>query len=113
MVGGELSFADVFGLFNGEELQAVASLKCYYGNWYMRNDVVRPEHRGQGLQRELIRERLEFLAGRTEVVKASIEPWNSHSINNYLALGFGKWKRKKLKDGRIVDVYLRAVPEAS
>ena len=94
-----------FGIISGNELLAVASLKNYMGTWYLRGCVVKPQHRGQGFQRELIQERIDYLAGRTRKVRTSVEPDNYHSIRNIESAGFVFEKRKTLKDGRVVLVY--------
>lgn len=94
-----------FGTVNNGELQAVSALKCYCGHWYLRSCVVKPELRGQGMQRELIRERLEYLADRTDNVRVAIFPDNEHSIRNVLAEGFEFEKFKKLEEGKVLNVY--------
>lgn len=97
-----------FGIKEDEELQAIAALKCYMGTWYLRACVVKPEHRGQGMQRKLIGERLDYL--RTEkpnvpCVRVTIYPENTHSIDNCVEEGFAFEKKKKLRDGTIANVY--------
>ena len=98
-----------FGIINSLELQAVASVKCYSGHWYLRSCVVKPEHRGRGLQRELIRERLEYLAERTNTVRVSVFPQNIHSIKNIEAGCFAFEKKKKLVSGKILFVYKKSI----
>ncbi len=94
-----------FGIFSGSILQAVGSIKNYMGSWYLRGDVVKPEFRGQGLQRQLIKERLEFLALKTDLARISVFPDNNYSIRNIEATGFTFEKRKKLGSGETVLVY--------
>jgi ribosomal protein S18 acetylase RimI-like enzyme len=94
-----------FGIFDGDILKAVAAIRCYMGSWYLRACVVKPKFRGQGLQRQLIRERLDYLSERTNLVRVSVHPGNIHSIQNIEAEGFEFEKKKKLKDGGLVLVY--------
>lgn len=98
-----------FGIIENSELIAVASLKCYSGHWYLRGCVVKPEYRGRGLQRELIRERLEFLSAKAKAVRVSVFPGNVHSIRNIEAEGFVYERDKKLSDGKIVQVYKKDI----
>lgn len=53
--------------------------------------IVRPSHRGQGLQRELM-EHLETVARERGIreLLATISPRNIHSENNFLAMGYAK-----------------------
>ncbi len=98
-----------FGIFeeeeSGLELKAVGAVKNYMGSWYLRNQVVKSEYRGRGLQRQLIKEGLEFLADKTDVVRVSVYPENVYSKRNIEAEGFEFEKKKKLKDGKMVLVY--------
>lgn len=96
-----------FGAFseNSGTLMAVASLKNYMGSWYLRGCVVKPDYRGQGLQRFLIQERLEYLKDKTHIARVSVFPENSHSITNIEAAGFLFERKKKLDDGKKVLVY--------
>ncbi len=94
-----------FGIFSGETLQAVASVKNYMGAWYLRGCVVKPEFRGQGLQRTLIEERLAYLSEKTDAVRVSVYPNNIHSIANIEATGFQFVRKKILQDGHEVLVY--------
>ena len=99
-----------FAILSGETLQAVAAVKWYMTTWYMRADVVKSEFRGNGFQRELIRERLSWLANRNDIakverVKVSIYPDNFRSIRNYELEDFKFEKRKKLQNGVIANVY--------
>jgi len=96
-----------FGVIDGNTLQAAGSLRCYHGHWYLRGCVVKPEFRGRGLQRQLIRERLEYLAGRdAETAKVSIYPWNKHSIDNVLKEGFSFEKTRTLNNGKVLNAYM-------
>jgi GNAT superfamily N-acetyltransferase len=99
-----------FGIVKNDELQAVASVRCYHGHWYLRGCVVKPEFRGQGLQKKLIHERLEYLTNMTDVVKVSVyvdNPKKKYSIDNILAEDFVFEKNNKLDNGRTVHVYKR------
>lgn len=86
-------------------LMAVASLKNYMGSWYLRGCVVKPEFRGQGLQKALIQERLDYLKNKTNVCRVSVFPENTHSIKNIEDSGFIFERKKMLKEGREVLVY--------
>jgi ribosomal protein S18 acetylase RimI-like enzyme len=94
-----------FGHVEDDVLQAVASVRCLHGHWYLRACVVKPEFRGKGLQRELIRERLDYLAQKTDRASVSVEPHNHFSIDNIVAEGFSFATTRKLPDGRMVSVY--------
>ena len=103
----EIKSVTCFGILDGEELRAVASVKCYSGHWYLRSCIVKPEYRGQGFQKQLIRERLEYLATKTDCARVSVYPQNVYSIKNIEAEGFEFEKTKKLKNGKTVNVYLK------
>lgn len=94
-----------FGIFSGDELQAVAGVKCYMGYWYLRACVVKREYRGRGFQQQLIQERLDYLSRRTKEVRVSVFPGNEHSIRNVEAMGFQFDKQKRLKDGKVIHVF--------
>jgi ribosomal protein S18 acetylase RimI-like enzyme len=94
-----------FGIFSGETLQAVAAVKNYMGTWYLRGCVVKPEFRGQGFQKALIEERMAYLSDKTDAVRVSVYPHNTHSIANIEATGFRFVKKKKLQDGHEVLIY--------
>lgn len=95
-----------FGIFGEDgELQAVAAVKNYMGSWYLRGHVVKPEYRGQGMQRLLIRESLDYLRDKTDIARVSVYPWNEYSKRNIEAEGFEFEKRKKLANGETVLVY--------
>jgi ribosomal protein S18 acetylase RimI-like enzyme len=98
-----------FGVVEDSTLLAVASAKCYSGYWYLRGCVVKPEYQGRGLQRELIRERLEYLSERTDTARVSVFPSNTRSIMNIEAEGFTFEKQKRLSDGRMVRVYVKNI----
>jgi ribosomal protein S18 acetylase RimI-like enzyme len=102
-----------FGIFDGAELLAVASVKCYSGHWYLRGCVVKPSYRGRGLQRQLMLENLEYLAERTDVARVSVFPDNTYSIRNIVAEGFMFEREKKLADGKMVLVYKRNLDKGS
>jgi ribosomal protein S18 acetylase RimI-like enzyme len=104
-VSGLIYFGVIEETDAGPMLQAVASVKNYMGSWYLRGCVVKPEYRDLGLQRKLIRERLEYLAARTDMARVSIFPHNEHSICNIEAEGFRFERKKKLGDGSTVLVY--------
>lgn len=96
-----------FGVFSKGNLKAVAAVRCYMGHWYLRGCVVKPEFRGKGLQRKLIKERLEYLASRNDVdvARVSVFPDNIYSIQNIKKEGFEFEKRKKLDKGQEILVF--------
>ena len=96
----------IFGIVEDDVLQAVASLKCYHGYWYLMGCVVKPEFRGRGLQRELIRERLDYLSDKTNLVRVGVDPTNKHSLNNILAENFMFERNKKTPNGDTIQVYM-------
>jgi ribosomal protein S18 acetylase RimI-like enzyme len=104
-LGEEVKSATHFGIIEGTALQAVGSVKCYSGHWYLRGCVVKPEFRGRGFQRRLIQERLEYLAAKTDIVRVGVYPGNEHSLRNIEAECFEFEKNKKLKNGKIVQIY--------
>lgn len=95
-----------FGIFKEDgSLMAISSIKNYMGSWYLRGCVVKPEYRGQGLQKQLIKERLEYLKGKTDTVRVSVYPENMYSIANIESTGFIFERKKKLDSGKLVLVY--------
>jgi ribosomal protein S18 acetylase RimI-like enzyme len=92
-----------------EGLQAVASIKNYMGSWYLRGCVVKPKFRGQGLQKQLILERIEYLLGKTQSVRASVYPDNIHSIRNIESTGFEFERKKRLANHAEVLVYKKDI----
>jgi len=99
-----------FGIFeqslSGEVLKAVASIKNYDGQWFLWGCVVKKEFRGQGLQFQLVKERLKYLRSLTDTALVYIEPWNQNSIENLEAAGF-KYEGQTLhEDGEtIMSIY--------
>ncbi len=93
-------------------LQGVASVRCYPGgHWLFRGCVVKPEFRGRGLQRQLMREGIEYLTSKgVDVVRGCIYSWNTHSIDNTLAMGFRYEKDRKLPNGKMIGVYALRLP---
>lgn len=101
-----------FGLFSEEVLTAVGGVKNYMGYWYLRACFVKPEFRGQGLQRQLIKERLEYLSTEWHAkdVRVSIFPDNIRSIKNVEAEGFVFVKKKILKpSGHLANIYKKVL----
>lgn len=94
-----------FGSLDKETLRAVGGVRCYMGSWYLRRCIVKPEFRGMGLQRKLIKERLAYLSKRTDTARVSVFPDNTRSIANIEATGFNFERRKKFPNGRTVLVY--------
>ena len=81
--------SSTLAVFAGQELAAYASFVCYHGHWFLRNCVVAPKFRGQGLQRRLIAERAAHIKGRGgKSVSVWVDPKNAHSLRNLVACGF-------------------------
>lgn len=95
-----------FAIIKNDVLQAVASYRAYQGgHFYLRGCVVKEEFWGKGFQRKLIRERVTHLSEKTNIIRVSIYPWNTHSIDNVLKEGFRFEKEKELPDGKIANTY--------
>jgi len=99
-----------FGVFDqtlaGEVIKAIAAIKNYGGQWFLWGCVVKPDYRGQELQKQLVNERLEYLKSRTDNARVYIEPWNSASIANLQAAGFEYQGQTIHEDGEtIMSVY--------
>jgi ribosomal protein S18 acetylase RimI-like enzyme len=98
-----------FGAFDKDKLMAVGAVRCYMGHWYLRAFVVKPEYRGRGLQRKLMRESLKYLSEKTDIAWVSVFPDNIHSIRNIEAVGFKFERKKKLEDGNTIVIYKKAL----
>ena len=105
--GEEIKSASFFGVFDGDQLAAAAALKNYMGHWYMRGCVVKPEYRGRGFQRQLLKERLAHLAGKAKIVRVTVLPDNIYSINNLVAEGFAYDNKTKIINKKLHHVYKR------
>ena len=80
-----------------DTLLAYAVLGRPHGHWYFRNCVVDRKYRGNGYQRELIRQRLDYIEENGGGnVSVGVDPKNSKSLNNLLSFGF-KFKKGGLK----------------
>ncbi|MCD8485136.1 GNAT family N-acetyltransferase [Candidatus Woesebacteria bacterium] len=95
-----------FGIFAQAILQAAATLKWHKGHWFLQGCVVKPEYRGQGLQRRLIEERVEYIQGRASNVLVVVHPHNYASRTNIERSGF-TFLDKTQVDGDEVHVYIR------
>lgn len=84
----------VFGAFDQRgHLVAFASLRRYSGYWYLRSCVVDSAHRGYGLQRRLIRARVNHVRAhfaRADRVNAWVSHRNRWSRANLEAEGFAR-----------------------
>lgn len=79
----------VFVIFENNKIIALGILNNPYGYWYFRNCVVDRKYRGNGLQRVLIQERLDYISERGGGrVSVGIDPTNTKSLNNMLSMGF-------------------------
>lgn len=98
-----------FVILDGKELAAVAAVKCYMGHWHLRSCIVKPKYRGRGLQKKLIKERLQYLSDRTSVAKVSALPHNVYSINNLKSLGFKFEKEKVAPNGDLLYQFRKSL----
>jgi GNAT superfamily N-acetyltransferase len=79
----------LFGAFKDRELVGLGGLASYHGFWCLRLGVVARAHRGHGLQRKLIRARLNWLRKRgARHVNVWVDPHNVYSLNNVVSEGF-------------------------
>lgn len=67
---------------------AFAGIACYRGSWCLRVCVVAKRHRGLGIQRALIRDRIQFIQHKAKYLNAWVSPKNTYSLNNLIAEGF-------------------------
>lgn len=95
---GEVDFKAIpylFVAYHDKEIVAFSGLACYHGKWCLRLTIVKPEHRGNGLQRKLIKARVKYLKGRlVDHVNVWVYQNNIHSLNNVLGAGFKPVKTK-------------------
>jgi len=89
----------VFVVFQNNEIIALGILNNPHGYWFFRNCVVDKKYRGNGLQRDLIEARLDYIrhegGGRVNV---GVDPKNTKSLNNMLSMGF-KFMKGGMKYG--------------
>lgn len=105
-----VEFSHVFVAFDESKPVAFAGLACYRGHWCLRACVVHPDHRGQGLQRKLIRRRLEWLwAKKVKHVNVWARPDNVYSLNNLVSEGFRFVPEKPREFKGVMHVKLRRV----
>lgn len=84
----------LYELLDGPIVAASGELRCYHGHWTLRAGYVVPRYRGQGLQRRLIRARVDHVIAKGgKRVLAWVNPTNSYSLNNLVAEGFRFIKR--------------------
>jgi len=101
--GRSVSGSKILAAFDEEgNIAAYSCVKCMRGNWYLGSCYVFGRHRGQGLQRELIKERLFYLKLKTNVVRVGVAADNKISRKNIIATGF-TLERKKYE----YDVYVK------
>ena len=97
----DFSFKKVQQIFIVEEkneLIAFATCNNFYGHWFLRNCVVAKKHRGKGLQKRLIEERINFLESKkANQVKVTVAPENKYSLKNLIQYGFQIEKKVILK----------------
>ena len=85
----------------GEEVLKVANVKLI---------IVHSDHRGNGLQRRLIKE-LEKEAKRKKykILACTVSPFNKYSIHNFLQSGFSLYKQKPKYNGLIRNIYFKKI----
>lgn len=106
LVPGLIHFGISEQTLAGEVIKAIASIKNYDGRWFLWGCVVKSEYRGQGLQKQLVNERLEYLRTRTDTARVYVEPWNDHSIKNLESVGFEYDGQTIHEDGEtILSIY--------
>ena len=97
-----------FVIIKNDVLQGVSSLKGRCGYYYLRGCVVKPEFRGNGLQKKLIKKRINYLRLKNiNEVRVTIYAWNIHSITNVLSKGFKFEKIRLLPNGKTGNTYLK------
>ena len=81
----------VFAAYYGDKIVGFGGLVRSNGKWGLRICAVLPQHRGHGLQRKLIKARVDFLINNYPSVK-NITVWvsieNAPSMNNLKKEGF-------------------------
>jgi len=92
-----LGLDHVFATYWRGTVVGFAGLVCYYGVWSLRICAVLEQHRGNGLQKRLIKSRLRLL--RRDYPKATrVIAWvgmdNRFSMNNLRAMGFERVNEK-------------------
>ena len=95
----------LFGIVQDDVLKGVAGIKNLYGKWFFRGCVVKPEFRGEGLQKRLIQERLDYLSDKTNEVKAVVCLPNTSSIDNLLASDF-VFEKNRVMNGDLAESYV-------
>lgn len=89
---GDVDFKPIpylFVAYHKKEIAAFSGLACYHGKWCLRLTIVKPEHRGNNLQKKLIGVRVKYLKKRNvNCVNVWVNPLNFHSIRNVLNAGF-------------------------
>lgn len=79
----------IFVAYFKKKAVAFSCLACYHGSWCLRLCVVDPSHRGNGLQRKLIRKRLAYLKNRgARWANVWVYPGNEYSLHNIIDEGF-------------------------
>ena len=94
------------------KIMAIGGLACYHGYWCLRLCVVRPEHRGQNLQKRLIKARVEYLKDNkpnAKWVNVWVKPTNCYSLNNLVDEGFKFMNEKPRQFDGIDHIKLRKI----
>lgn len=95
-----------FVITENGELQAVSTAKNLHDHWRIKTVIVKPEHRGKGLQRKLMQEELDYLKSKTKIVRASVDKNNKYSIDNFLREGF---KFEKILEGENREIFYQFI----
>jgi len=99
--------SQIFVAYDNDEPVAFSGLACYHGFWCLRICVVSPEHRGNGLQRKMIKQRLTWAKSRgAKWVNVWVNPLNKYSLYNIQRSGFTKQPDKpKMFGGKLHQKY--------
>lgn len=95
-----------FLAFEKTEVVGIATIRSYWGTWYLRACYVHPNHRGKGIQDKLIKARLSYLKKKGEPeARVSVSPNNTYSVSNVVKNGFIPTGKKRIFDGVEYHVY--------
>lgn len=102
---GEVS--QLFVAYKDKTPVAFSGPACYHGYWCLRICIVSCKHRGNGLQKKMIVQRLKWAKDRgAKWVNVWVSPSNIYSLNNILDCGFTKRPDKpKMFNGKLHNKY--------
>jgi GNAT superfamily N-acetyltransferase len=98
-LGRTVAGSTIFALFvdvDGEwRVAGWGCVKCQRGNWYLGLTYVKESYRGNGFQRELIKERIQWCRSYgVKTLRCGVKPDNTISRKNVLAMGFEFEKKR-------------------